>query len=76
MEDAGPGLDPAPRRVERIGVVHGPLLEVPTCETNRFTFENVDRRVEDHAATPCACLAQTDAKLRSSARPCVEDFSG
>ena len=57
---------------QRVVVVDGRVLEAPLDEPHRATLEDVDRRVEDHAAT----LAHTRAKLASSARPSREDFSG
>ncbi len=63
---------PGPRRLQRVVLVDGLGVEVPLDEADRLALEDVDRRIEDHAGT----VAQSSVKLRSSARPAREDFSG
>src|SRR4051794_3939004 len=66
-------VDPAPRGLERVVVVGRGVLEAALDEPHRPAAHDVDRRVEDHAATG---WVGTDMKLRSSASPSREDFSG
>jgi len=72
VEDARARVHPAPGGLERVVVVDGAVLEAALDEAHRLPLEDVDGRVEDHAAT----RAQTAVKLRSSASPSREDFSG
>ena len=72
VQRARAGLDPGQRGVERVVAVDGPRGEVALHEAHGLAVEDVDRRVEDHAAT----RAQIAAKFSSSRSPCVEDFSG
>ena len=65
-------LHPRQRGLERIVVVDGLLLVAAVREPHRVPVADVDGRVEDHAAT----RAQMRVKLRSSASPLREDFSG
>src|SRR5207253_5462459 len=66
--------DPVARRFERVVVVDGLGVEVALDEADRPAAGDVDRGIEDHGA---ACtVAQIRTKLRSSASPSVEDFSG
>ena len=66
--------DPVARRLERIVAVDGLGVEVALHEADRLATGDVDRGIEDHEA---ACtVAQIPTKLRRSARPSVEDFSG
>jgi hypothetical protein len=50
----GARVDPAARGIERIGVVHGSLLEVPPGQAHRLAVEDVDRRQQDHARRAAA----------------------
>src|SRR3954452_7400390 len=70
VQVARAGVDPALGRLQRVVVVGGGVLEAALDEPHGAAAVDVDGRVEDHAATP------TLAKLRSSARPSREDFSG
>jgi hypothetical protein len=72
VQVVGAGVDPRLRGRQRVVVVDGRLVVVALAQADRAPAEDVDRRVEDHAAT----RAQTPAKLRSSASPSTEDFSG
>ena len=71
--------DPAPRGLERVGVVDLAALEVALLEPHRLAAEDVDRRDRARALVPydvAPTAAQIDVKLRSSCRPCALDFSG
>ena len=70
VQEARAGVDPRLRGLERIVVVDGLVLEAAVRQPHRLAAADVDRRVEDHAAT------RTPTKLRSSASPSSEDFSG
>src|SRR4051794_4771903 len=70
VEIARAGVDPALRGLERVVVVGRGVLEAALDQAHGAAAVDVDRRVEDHAATP------TRAKLRRSRRPSREDFSG
>ena len=70
VEVARARLDPRAGRLERVVVVDGLGVEVPVREPHGLPAADVDRRVEDHAATGRA------TKLRRSASPSSEDFSG
>jgi hypothetical protein len=72
VQSAGPLLQPPPRGVDRVGVVHGLALVVALDEAHGMSASNVDRRIEDHAGT----AAQISAKLASNRSPAVLDFSG
>ena len=63
-------LDPRPRGLQRIVVVDGLRVEVAVREPHGAPAADVDRGVEDHAAT------WAPANVRSSASPSSEDFSG
>ena len=81
VEIASPVLDPAPRGIERVGVVHGPGVEVALREPDGLAVEDVDRRQQDHARAASArvvllCAAHSALKLASIRRPSAEDFSG
>ena len=82
VQRASAGADPAQRRVERVGVVSRPLVELAAPEPHGAAVEDVDRRIEDHARVlarpPVARAAPSHSptKLRSSASPWIEDFSG
>ena len=70
VEEARAGLHPGQGGRERIVVIHGLVLVAPAREPHRPAAADVDGRIEDHAGTP------TRTKLRSSASPSREDFSG
>ena len=72
VQVARAGVDPALRRLERVVVVGRGVLEAALDEPHRPAAHDVDRRVQDHAAT----RSQIRAKLRSSVSPSREDFSG
>ena len=72
MQDAGRLGHPAPRGIERIGVVGDLAAVVSLRQPNHLPAANVDRRIEDHAGT----AAQIRAKLASRRRPAALDFSG
>ena len=61
-----------PSGLDRRVAVNGLRLEVALHEAHRLPLGDVDRRIEDHTGV----RAQIAVKLRSSARPWVEDFSG
>ena len=48
MQRAGPGGHPAARRVQRVGVVLGALVELALGQPDGLALEDVDRREEDH----------------------------
>jgi hypothetical protein len=73
VQEARAGLDPCARRLQRRVAVDRLLVEVAPDEADGLTLGDVDRRVEDHRA---GVRAQIAVKLRSSASPWVEDFSG
>ena len=56
--------------------VDGRVLVAALDEAHGPALEDVDRRIEDHAAARAATRAADAAKLRSSASPWAEDFSG
>ena len=72
MQELGAFAGPAPRGVDRVGVVGGLALVVALQQPHGLAAADVDRRVEDHAGTD----AQTPAKLESSRSPAALDFSG
>ena len=83
VQDAGAVLHPSQCRLERIRVVHGPLVEVAPSQAHRLALEDVDGREQDHARTAAAGAAaptprpaHSRAKLASIRSPCVDDFSG
>ena len=73
VQEAGTGLHPGPRRLQRGVLVDRGLGEVALHEAHRAALVDVDRRVEDHAGT---LRVASVAKFASSASPCAEDFSG
>ena len=72
VQRLGPLRHPVVGGEHRVVGVHGRLLEAALDEAHRPALEDVDGGVEDHART----REQTAAKLRSSASPWAEDFSG
>ena len=62
-----PWLDPAPRGVDRVGVVDGLVVVVAAQQPHRTTAANVDRRIEDHAAE--TTRAQMLGEVREQAQP-------
>ena len=70
VKEARARLHPGLRGRRRIVVVDRLRLEAAVREPHRLAAADVDRRVEDHATTGAP------AKLRSSASPSSEDFSG
>ena len=67
VQEARARLDPRLRGGQRVVVVDGLVLEAALDEAHRLAVEDVDGRVEDHAAA---------TKFASSASPSREDFSG
>ena len=61
-------VDPALRGLERVVVVGRGVLEAALDEPHRAAADDVDRRVEDHAATPTArsCAAARARRARTS----------
>src|SRR4051794_21854629 len=74
VEVARACLHPCPRRLQGAVGVHGLGVEVALHEAHRPAVGDVDRGIEDHGTA--GAVAQRPTKLRSSASPCVEDFSG
>jgi hypothetical protein len=48
VKRAGTLVDPAPGRVERVGVVDGLTLVIPLEQPHRASVADVDRWIEDH----------------------------
>src|SRR5690242_3400988 len=67
---------PPARRVEGIGVVDGLRAELPLVERGGLDFDDVDGRVEDHAACRAAATLHMATKFSSIRSPSDEDFSG
>ena len=76
VEEPRARLDPRARGLDRRVAVDGLLGEVALHQPHRLALGDVDRRVEDHGGAVRSRRAQIAVKLRSSARPWVEDFSG
>ncbi len=72
VERFGALLDPAPGRIERVGVEDGLALVVAAQQAHRLAAADIHRGIQDHAGTE----AQMPLKLASSASPAALDFSG
>src|SRR5207247_7060137 len=68
VQEARPGVHPGTRGLERRVLVDGLLVEVALDQPDGLAVRDVDRRVEDHAASL--------VKFSGSASPSAEDFSG
>ncbi len=68
VQELGAFAGPAPRGVDRVGVVGGLALVVALQQAHGPAAADVDRRVEDHAAD-AGTAAQIPAKLESRRRP-------
>src|SRR3954453_5604387 len=68
MQEARPGVHPGARGLERRVLVDGLLVEIALDQPDGLAIRDVDRRVEDHAASL--------VKFARSARPSDEYFSG
>src|SRR5205085_11552326 len=64
-QEARARLDPGACGLERVVVVDRPVVEAALDEPHRLAVEDVDGGIEDHGT-----------KLRRSASPSREDFSG
>ena len=73
VQEARPLLDPAPRGVHRVGVVHGLAAILATLQANGVPTADVDRRERD---TQAGTEAQISVKFASRRRPAALDFSG
>src|SRR4051812_36973464 len=72
VEEASALVDPRARRFQRIVLVDGLGVEVPPHEAHRLAVGDVDRRIEDHAATG----TQSRVNSRNNRSPAWDDFSG